>query len=99
MSQTNISPEVQNAVKHMLYHPEVQKLAEQLAKYGLGVSVPHMHEGDNVLPLSPGKVQLEQSLQVSFVPQSEAEAVGAFPVMIMFDRDSGTIKKAAWCCD
>lgn len=98
MSETNISPAVQKAVGHMLHNPEVQKLAEQLAEFGLGVAVPHIHEGDNVLPLPPDKVQLEQDLKVSFVPLSEAEAVGAFPVMIMSDK-KGTMRKVAWCCD
>ena len=53
--------------------PEVQGMIRRLAQYGLGVSIPHMHdEAGNMLPLPEGVVQVEgDDLRASFVPADQ----------------------------
>ena len=49
--------------------PRVQELMRELAAYGLGVCVPHMHDEQTgeFLPLPDDTVQSESHLKVSFV--------------------------------
>ena len=51
---------------------EVQEIIKRLAKYGLGVCIPHMHAKDtgDFRDLPNDLVQRESQLQVSFVPRS-----------------------------
>ena len=52
--------------------PAVQSLIRELAKYDLGVCVPHMHDPDTgeFLPLPHDMVQSEAGLKVSFINSS-----------------------------
>ena len=52
--------------------PEVQEMVRRLAAYGLGVSLPHMHDSaGNMLPLPAGVVQVEEDMVVSFRPAEQ----------------------------
>jgi hypothetical protein len=48
---------------------EIEEISKVLAKYNLGICVPHMHTeaGEELVSLPPGVVALERKLQVSFV--------------------------------
>ena len=53
--------------------PEVQEMGRRLSAYGLGVSMPHMHDdkGD-LVPMPEGIVQVEgDDLRASFVPADQ----------------------------
>ena len=62
--------------------PEVREMLARLAKYNLGVCMPHMHAGESgafqVLPHDT--VQMESNLEVTFLPRGEAQALTAVPV-------------------
>jgi hypothetical protein len=47
---------------------EVQEAAQILAKYNLGICVPHMHDEEtgSIIPLPPGIITCERNLKVSF---------------------------------
>jgi len=59
--------EIKSAIES-INEPEVQDILKQLAKYGLGIMVPHIHvdEGSGFAPLPRGMIQVESDLQVSF---------------------------------
>jgi hypothetical protein len=70
-TREGVHPQIQAAIESVNL-PEVQKIIEQLAQYGLGVTVPHMHNDEGqFLPLPQGIVQSEKGCKVTFVPESE----------------------------
>jgi len=77
--------------------PEVQEMIEKLAAYNLGVFMPHQHNelnGDfEVLP--EGLVQIENDLQVSFLPASAANELTAIPVGWIWRKDG--VRASAEC--
>ena len=61
---------------------EVQEIIKQLAKYNLGVCMPHMHtEGNGFAELPKDMMQIEQKLRTSFVPVAEVNPETMIPVV------------------
>lgn len=56
------------AAQEAVNDEEVQQAARTLAKYGLGICIPHMHDEKTgeLLPLPTGMISCEQDLKVSF---------------------------------
>lgn len=55
--------------------PEVQEMLQKLAKYNLGIFMPHMHEtGVGFLPPKDGVLQVESELKVSFQPVEQVKS-------------------------
>lgn len=70
----DIHPQIMAAVESVNL-PEVANLIKELAQFGLGVTVPHMHQENSPFefdPLPSGMVQKEDDQVVSFVPSTEA---------------------------
>lgn len=64
--------------------PEIQLIAQTLAKYNLGIFMPHMHDSESgkFVELPHDMVSREDSQQVSFVASDEpfADGQSALPV-------------------
>ncbi len=58
--------------------PEVQKLIEELAKYNLGVCMPHMHVSGDFQEQPATIVQVEAKSE--FLPAEEWAVLGTLPV-------------------
>lgn len=62
--------------------PEVQEIIKKLAKYNLGVYMPHRHNEENggfeVLPCD--QVQIENDLKVTFSSREESNNMNSLPV-------------------
>ncbi len=56
------------AAQAAIHLAEVQDMLRRLSAYGLGICMPHMHDEltGNFAPLSPGVMQVESGLKVSF---------------------------------
>jgi hypothetical protein len=63
-------PSVENAIAS-INNPEVQSFVQQLSKYGLGVSVPHMHDEESLTLLPENLVVMEEDLRISFHPRED----------------------------
>jgi len=75
-----VRPDLQRAMDAVQL-PEVQEMSQRLAKYGLAVTVPHMHGQDGgFFPLPEGTVALESGLQVTFKHADDPEVREAIPV-------------------
>jgi hypothetical protein len=75
---TKMQQIAQNAV---LNEPEVAEMAKRLAKYGLGIFMPHMHTAEeDFADLPEDKVQLETSGSVRFMSRGELKNVVSVPV-------------------
>src|SRR5438067_11751046 len=65
-ARDQLHPEIRRAMD-ALHHPEVQVMLERLARFGLGIAVPHMHnEAGKFLPLPADTVSFEEGVRVSF---------------------------------
>lgn len=75
--------------------PEVQQLIRELAKYDLGVCIPHMHDmvTGSFLPLPRDCVQSENGLKVSFVSSAK---VGKSDIPVAW-RWNDQLEVAATC--
>ena len=81
MPANEIHPDIMKAIRAVEL-PDVQEMMRRLAKYGLGIAVPHMHGDDGqFLPLPVNRVALEDDLQVSFRNAEDAELQDFIPVM------------------
>lgn len=90
---TEAQREAQRAV---LEEPEVQEIARRLAKWGLGITMPHMHTREqDFADLPDDVVQVEQAGVVSFQPRADAEAAGLVPVGWRWMQDG--VATAAGC--
>ena len=90
--------EVFAQAEEFLSTDEGREIAKALAKHGLGICIPHMHEEDSGTPthLPPGMVSHETNLQVSFVESQALDPVNAVPVAW---RWNGTqIEVCGGCC-
>lgn len=78
--------------------PEVEQLLRQLAEYGLGVCVPHMHDPitNEMVPLPPNMVQMEANLKVSFVERDKMDD-RQVPVAWLWDQELKTVRHCAVC--
>ena len=66
-------PQTLRKAQEAIHLPEVQEILERLAKYKLGIFMPHMHDektGELQL-LADDVMQVESSLQVTFKPAEE----------------------------
>ncbi|PZP51931.1 MAG: hypothetical protein DI598_01975 [Pseudopedobacter saltans] len=72
--------------------PEVQEIMKQLAKYNLGVCMPHFHNEENgdFMELQNGIIQMERDLQVRFMTQAEAKQINSVPVAWRWQDDGVT---------
>jgi len=76
--------------------PEIQQVLQTLAKYNLGICMPHMHNANGDFEILPSNmVQLEDDLQVSFVKDSEINQIKSIPVAWQWYDDG--IKAMARC--
>lgn len=61
--------------------PEVQEILKQLAKYNLGVCMPHIHTADEDFADLPNDlVQVEENLEITFKPRQSMDNSRAVPV-------------------
>src|ERR1700746_3879474 len=73
-------PELQLA-QDAIHLPEVQEMLQRLSKYNLGIFMPHMHTDQSDFAVLPrGMTQVEQDLQVSFLPSGDQQLQGAVEV-------------------
>jgi hypothetical protein len=78
-------------------NPEVQAMVRELAKYGLGVFLPHIHTPQGFAPLPSDTVQVEADLKVSFVKNDNPMLVGASPVAWVWDAAGARVAAACYC--
>ena len=72
------------------------EIAKELAGYGLGISVPHMHSASGrMVSLPSGQVALEQQLHISFVDASKTPE-SAVPVGWRWNQER--LEVWAFCC-
>lgn len=71
---------------------------KQLAEYGLGVCLPHMHDPitGEMVPLPPNMVQTEANLKVSFVDRARVDD-RQVPVAWLWDQELKTVQHCAVC--
>ena len=99
-------PEELRTAQAAINLPEVQEMLARLAKYNLGICMPHLHTGESgtfqVLPQDT--VQVESKLEVTFLPEDEARELLAIPVAWRWvesgggDHEGENIKAAANPC-
>ena len=77
--------------------PEVQAMIRELGKFGLGVFVPHLHTDKGFEPLPIDTVQLESSLQVTFVKKSDPILSNAAVVGWVWDEGKARVAAACAC--
>lgn len=78
--------------------PKVQAIIKELAGYGLGVCMPHMHDvngEEEFSQLPKGMISYESNLQVSFVDASEASDAEA--VAWAWDSESESVVVVGAC--
>jgi hypothetical protein len=74
----------------------VKAIAQQLARYGLGILDPHAHDNNgHIVPLPSGVVSYENALNVKFIPQEQLP-VGS--VAVGWRWENGTLTACAHCC-
>jgi hypothetical protein len=74
----------------------VEAIAQELARYGLGILDPHAHDNDgHVVPLPSGVVSFEESLNVKFIPQKQLPDGS---VAVGWRWENGTLTACAHCC-
>ena len=86
------------AAQAAIHVPEVQDMLRRLSEYGLGISMPHMHDEltGNFAPLPTGLIQVESGLKVSFEPAGDvAERAESFMPVGWAWRDGGSAPVAA----
>ena len=91
-------PQALRTAQDAMHLPEVQEMLERLAKYKLGIFMPHMHDektGDFQL-LANDVMQVESGLQVSFKSTEEiANQSDQFLPVAWLWRDGATSISAA----
>lgn len=86
---------IQNAI-NAISNADVQAIVQELAKYGLGVCVPHMHnDEDGFAPLPSDIVAVEENLVVSFKPRESL--LDAIPVAWRWDGTMQTVQMCQCC--
>jgi hypothetical protein len=70
----DLLPDGLKQAQDAIHLPEVQEILKKLAKYNLGIAMPHKHNEETgafeMLPLD--EMQVEKGMQVSFVDREEA---------------------------
>jgi hypothetical protein len=79
---SSLLPDELRRAQEAIGFPEVQDMLKRLAKYNLGICMPHIHDEERggFHPLPADTVQLEDDLKVRFVKRDEAERIKAVPV-------------------
>ncbi|MDI1251545.1 hypothetical protein [Thermomonas sp.] len=77
-------PQGVRTAQEAIHLPEVQEMLRRLSEYGLGICMPHMHDGQTgeFQRLADEVMQVESGLAVSFRPVAEVagQADRFFPV-------------------
>ncbi len=82
-----VAPEVRQALE-AIELPEVRKMIKELAKYNLGVCVPHIHRPEVDFDTLPDDtVQVETNCRVDWVRRSELDT-NSIPVAWRWASDS-----------
>jgi hypothetical protein len=69
--------------------PEIQAMLKELAKYNLGITMPHKHnEAGEFEVLNENEMQMENDLSVSFIPRTEAAQISSIPVSWMWSANA-----------
>lgn len=93
-----MSPDLQHA-QSAIEDPEVQVILRKLAKYGLGIFLPHAHNAaGDMVPLPQDVVQVERNLVVSFHSIADSESFGAVTVGWIWDEETNEVRVVAKCC-
>jgi hypothetical protein len=81
-----------------IMRPDVQAAMQTLARYGLGVNVPHKHNSSGDFePLNDRTVSFEQGLKVSFHDESEIGADDSIAVAWRWDEATGQVRITGKC--
>ena len=92
----NNLPESLQIAQKAIETEEVQEIIKQLAKYNLGVCMPHMHtENNGFVELPKDMIQVEQQLVTSFVHSSEVDRETMIPVVWRYI--DGVVVSASSC--
>ncbi len=85
----DLLPEELQIAQKSIDLPEVKEMMKKLAKYNLGVFMPHQHNLENGAfeMLEEGKMQMENDLQVSFMTKEQAAEVSSLPVGWVWKND------------
>jgi len=79
-------------------NPDVQAMIKKLSKFGLAVSIPHMHLADGeFLPLPDNTLALEEDLRVTFKKRSDLDEKSIVPVQWRWDGDLDSAVVSAGC--
>lgn len=74
----------------------VEAIAQELAKFGLGVFFPHAHDPEGkIVPLPAGIISYENNLRVSFIPEISAPSDS---IPVGWRWSDGTMRVCARCC-
>lgn len=86
------------AVQSDIFRPEVQAAMQMLAKYGLGINVPHMHDSNGGFePLTDRTISFEQGLRVSFQNENQAEPDESIAVAWRWDEAANQVQITGKC--
>jgi hypothetical protein len=86
---------VRDALSHMPFE-RASAIAQELARYGLGIALPHAHiSSPGLTELPYGMVALEQGLRVSFV---DKESLPETAVSVAWRWENDSIGVWAACC-
>jgi hypothetical protein len=92
----NNLPESLQVAQKAIDTEEVQEIIKQLAKYNLGVCMPHMHTHNNgFVELPKDMIQVERQLVTSFVHSSEVDDKTMIPVVWRYI--DGVVVSASSC--
>lgn len=91
------SPELQDSVR-AINLPDVQDMLKRLGRYGLGVALPHMHEGGRMVPLPEDTYSYESKLQVTFRKRGDSKDEPSLPVMWRCGTEVGATAYCASEC-
>jgi hypothetical protein len=92
----NNLPESLQLAQKAIDTEEVQEIIKQLAKYNLGVCMPHMHTNNNgFVELPKDMIQVERQLVTSFVHSSEVDDKTMIPVVWRYI--DGVVVSASSC--
>lgn len=92
----NNLPESLQIAQKAIETGEVQEIIKQLAKYNLGVCMPHMHtENKGFVDLPKDMIQVERKLVTSFVHSSEVDDQTMIPVVWRYI--DGVVVSASSC--
>lgn len=67
--------EILRVAQEAINNKEVQEAAQTLAKYNLGIFVPHLHDEQTgeILPLPAAVISCERDLKITFLPSADVD--------------------------